>query len=59
MRILKAITAVLAMVFGLTLLIFVAVLWIAGPSAADHVWSSPYLIALYPVTLFVAVRYVR
>jgi uncharacterized membrane protein len=59
MRTLRMIVAAIAMVFGVTLLIFLAALLIAGPSVADRVWSSPYLIALYPAAIFVAVRYLR
>jgi hypothetical protein len=59
MRVIKVIIAAFAMVFGVSMLAFLAALWIAGPSVADRVWSSPYVLALYPVGLFVAARYLR
>jgi hypothetical protein len=59
MRALKIVVATFAMVFCVSLLAFLAALWIAGPSTADRVWSSPYIIVLYPVTLFVAARWLR
>jgi hypothetical protein len=59
MRTLRIIMAAFAMVFGVTLLIFLAALLIADPSVADRAWSSPYLITLYPVAIFVAARYLR
>jgi hypothetical protein len=59
MRVVKVILASIAMAFAMTMLIFLAALWIAGPSAAERVWSSPYIIALYPISLFIAARYLR
>jgi len=59
MRVLKIILAMIAMTYGVALVIFVALLLISGPSVALKVWTSPYLIAVYPFSLFVAVRYLR
>jgi hypothetical protein len=59
MRILKIIVAAWAIAFAITMVIFLALLWAGGPSTAERVWTSPYLIGLYVLGLVVAARYLR
>jgi hypothetical protein len=58
-RVLKILVAASALTFGIGLIVFIAFLWIGGPSMADHVWTSPFLLIAYVLGLVVAARYIR
>jgi hypothetical protein len=59
MRIFKIFIAGWAIAFAAALLLFLVILWIAGPNTAEGVWGPIPLSFLFVVGLILAKRYLR
>jgi hypothetical protein len=58
-RAVKVLVAGWALAFGAALILFLLVLWFAGPSKAETIWGPIPLSALFVVGLFAAWRWLR